>query len=143
MRVLAVDHGAARCGVALSDPTGTIARPLEVVEPPDPAVIARIAVEHGAELILVGLPLDRGGGEGEQARAVRTFCAELERAVPIPVGTWDERLTTVMAASSRRSGARGAEDSLAAAHLLESYLASPQAPGRAPSPPGSEGGGDR
>ena len=123
MRVLAIDHGTARCGCAISDRSGTIARPLEVVEPSDAGAVARLASEQGAEAIVVGLPLSLDGGEGEQARIVRDFCRELEGLVSVPVETWDERLTTAMAGASRRAGARGAEDSLAAAHLLESYLA--------------------
>lgn len=123
MRVLAVDHGSARLGCAISDPTGTLARPLPVVEPPDPRAVAEIAHEHEAELVVVGLPLRLSGSEGEQALAARAFCRELEAMVDVPVETYDERLTTRMAEASRRAGAEAAEDSLAAAHLLESYLA--------------------
>jgi putative Holliday junction resolvase len=123
MRVLALDYGLARIGCALSDPSGTLVRPLEVIEPPDPAAVAALAAEEDAEAIVVGLPLGLGGEEGEQARATRDFCERLGAATPVPVETYDERLTTRMAAASRRAGARAAEDSLAAAHLLEAYLA--------------------
>jgi putative holliday junction resolvase len=123
MRILALDHGTARIGCAISDPSGTVVQPLDVIEPPDPAAVARLAMERGVELILVGLPVTLGGEQGAQATVTREFCAELERMVPVPVETYDERLTTRMAAASRRRGAIAAEDSLAAAHLLEGYLA--------------------
>jgi putative Holliday junction resolvase len=126
MRVLAIDHGEARCGAALSDPTGTIVRPLDTVEP-DPGAVAALAREHGAELIVVGLPVSLDGSEGEQAAAARTFAEAVERVAEVPVETWDERLTTRMAAQSRRAGSRAAEDSLAAAHLLDSWLMASEA----------------
>jgi putative Holliday junction resolvase len=122
MRVLALDHGTARIGCALSDPTGTLATPLPVIEPPEPAAVARLAEEREAELIVVGLPLHLSGEEGTQAQIVRGFCAELGALVEVPVETFDERLTTRMADASRRAGASAAADSLAAAHLLEAYL---------------------
>ena len=122
MRVLALDYGLARIGCAISDPSGTLVRPLEVIEPPDPASAAALAEREDADGIVVGLPVGLGGEEGEQARATREFCEALRTATPLPVDTYDERLTTRMAAASRRAGARAAEDSLAAAHLLEAYL---------------------
>jgi putative pre-16S rRNA nuclease len=124
MRVLALDHGSARCGCAISDPSGTLATPLPVVERPDTdqglAAIARVAEEKGAERILVGLPLTLAGDEGEQARRVRTFADRLERKVSVPVELHDERMTTLLA---ERTGGQGDADSRAAAHLLETYLA--------------------
>jgi putative Holliday junction resolvase len=129
MRVLAIDHGNARAGVALSDPTETIIRPLDVVEPPDPEEIARIAVAEGAELIVVGLPVSLDGTEGEQAATARAFAAELAAATELPVETYDERLTTRMAAETARAGAGAAPDSIAAAHLLEGYLLSRRSQG--------------
>jgi putative Holliday junction resolvase len=122
VRILALDHGAARAGAAISDPTETVARPLGVVEPPDPEAAAALAAEHEAELVVVGLPVSLSGAEGEQAAAARAFAAELEKLVSIPVETWDERLTTRMAEASSRAGAKAPSDALAAAHLLESYL---------------------
>jgi putative Holliday junction resolvase len=122
MRVLAIDHGNARAGVAVCDPTETITRPLEVVEPPEPEAVARLASGHGAELIVVGLPLSLDGSEGEQARIAREFAAELAELTEIPVETYDERLTTRMASETARAGAGGAPDSIAAAHLLDGYL---------------------
>jgi putative Holliday junction resolvase len=123
MRVLALDYGSARLGCAISDPSGTVVSPLAVIEPPDVRAVAALVAEHGVERVVVGLPVSLDGREGEQAAATRAFCRELERAVEVPVETYDERLTTRMAAASRREGASAAEDSLAAAHLLDSYLA--------------------
>jgi putative holliday junction resolvase len=129
VRTLAIDHGLARCGCAISDPSGTIVRPLEPIEPVDVEAVARLVALEGAEAVVVGMPLSLDGIEGEQAAIVRDFCAELEQLVDVPVDTWDERLTTTMAGASRRAGAAAAADSLAAAHLLESYLASLRSPG--------------
>jgi putative transcription antitermination factor YqgF len=124
MRVLALDHGPARCGAAISDPTGTLATPLGVVERPDTkrglAAVARLVEDQGAERVVVGLPLTLRGEEGAQAERARTFAERLERRVSVPVELHDERLTTRLA--ERTGGARDA-DSRAAAHLLESYLA--------------------
>jgi putative holliday junction resolvase len=124
MRILALDHGAARCGCAISDPSGTLATPLDVVERPDTkrglATLARLVEEKGAERVVVGLPLTLRGEEGEQANEARTFAERLERRVSVPVELQDERLTTRLA--ERTGGARDA-DSRAAAHRLESYLA--------------------
>jgi putative Holliday junction resolvase len=123
VRILALDYGTARIGCALSDPSGTLVRPIEVIEPPDPEAAAALARREGAELIVVGLPVGLSGSEGRQAALTREFAEQLRARAAVPVETYDERLTTRMAAASRRSGARAAEDSLAAAHLLEGYLA--------------------
>lgn len=128
MRVLALDHGEARCGCAVSDPSGTLATPLAVIERPDSrkglARIAALAEELGAERLVVGLPLTLAGEEGEQAAAARAFAESLQRRVRVPVDLYDERLTTRMAAAT---DARADEDSVAAAHLLDSYLAAQRA----------------
>lgn len=124
MRILALDYGTARIGCAVSDPTGTLTTPIQVVEPPEVAAVAKIAEEREAERILVGMPVSLSGEETGQAQVTRQFCADLQDAVDVPVVTWDERFTTRMAAATRRTGAGAAEDSIAAAHLLESYLAS-------------------
>jgi len=121
MRILALDHGEARVGVAVCDPTETIARPAGVLGP-DPAEVLQLASELEAELVIVGLPLTLAGSEGQQAQSARAYGAELERLLDVPVETYDERLTTRMADSSARAGAGAAPDALAAAHLLESYL---------------------
>jgi putative Holliday junction resolvase len=122
MRVLALDHGTVRMGCALSDPSGTLATPLPVIEPPEPRAVAELVDEHEVGRVVVGLPLHLSGEEGSQAALARTFCAELEAMLSIPVDTYDERLTSRMADASRRAGAAAARDSLAAAHLLEDYL---------------------
>lgn len=122
VRALAIDPGTARLGCALSDPSGTITRPIEPIEPPDAAAVAAIVAEHGVEVVVVGLPVSLDGSEGSQAEAARGFAAELDERLDVPVETYDERLTTRMAAASRRAGSRAAEDSLAAAHLLDSWL---------------------
>ena len=124
--MLAIDYGTARCGCAISDLSGTLVRPLAAVEPPDPGAIADLVAAEGAERVIVGLPTSLSGEEGEQARLSREFAGELSELLDVPVETYDERLTTRMAERSAREGARADRDSLAAAHLLESYLASTQ-----------------
>jgi putative Holliday junction resolvase len=122
-RVLALDHGRARCGCALSDPSGTIATPLGVIESPDSEEgleeVARLVRDEDVASVVVGLPLNLSGSEGAQAREARRFAERLEAALPVPVVTYDERFTTKLAAGS---GGEAPEDSRAAAHLLESYL---------------------
>ena len=128
MRVLALDHGEARCGCAVSDPSGTVATPLESVKRPDTrkglAKIAALAEELEAEKVVVGLPITLAGREGEQATSARGFAARLEARLDVPVEMHDERLTTRMAEAT---GGRSDADSRAAAHLLESYLAAHEA----------------
>ena len=124
MRILAIDHGTARAGCAISDPSGTLARPLDVIEPPEPAAAARLVSEHEVELVVVGLPLSLSGDEGPQAELAREFRNALAEIVDVPVETYDERLTTRMAETTARAGATAPPDALAAAHLLESYLES-------------------
>jgi putative Holliday junction resolvase len=123
MRILALDHGTARIGCAISDPSGTLATPLPVIEPPEARSVADLVEKHEVERVVVGLPLHLSGEEGSQAALARTFCAELEAVLSVPVETYDERLTTRMADVSKREGATAAPDSLAAAHLLQAYLA--------------------
>jgi putative holliday junction resolvase len=122
MRILAIDHGTVRAGCAISDPSGTLARPLDVIEPPDPAAAARLVSEHQVELVVVGLPVSLSGDEGPQAELAREFRNALAEIVDVPVKTYDERLTTRMAETTARAGATAPPDALAAAHLLESYL---------------------
>ncbi len=123
MRVLALDHGTARIGCAISDPTGTLATPLPTIEPPEPRAVVELVGSYDVERVVVGLPLHLSGEEGSQAQLARAFCGELEAILDVPVETYDERLTTRMAEASRREGATAAPDSLAAAHLLQAYLA--------------------
>lgn len=127
MRVLALDFGSARTGVAVSDATGTLARPLGVVERAATDVgLARlaelVATEH-AELVVVGLPLTLRGEHGAQARETEAFVAALRRRVDVPVETYDERFTTLLA---QQTAGRAAEDALAAAHLLQGWLERPR-----------------
>lgn len=128
MRILALDPGEARCGCAVSDPTGTLATPIEVVEQPDSKrgldTLARFVSEREIERVVVGLPLTLAGEEGEQARRARAFAERLAGRVGVPVVMHDERLTTRQA---ERAGGGAAADSRAAAHLLEAYLASAEA----------------
>jgi len=123
MRVLALDYGTARIGCALSDPSGTLATPLPVIEPPEVRSVVDLVAKHEVERVVVGLPLHLSGEEGSQAAVTRTFCKELEGVLEVPVETYDERLTTRMAEASKREGATAPPDSLAAAHLLQAYLA--------------------
>lgn len=126
MKVLALDYGSARTGVAVSDPTATLARPLGVVERAASdaglARLAELAGSEGVDRIVVGLPVTLRGERGAQADETERFVAALEAAVDVPVDTWDERFTTRLAAGSAAAGARAEEDALAAAHLLTSYL---------------------
>jgi putative holliday junction resolvase len=127
MRVFAIDHGTARAGYAVCDPTETIVRPLGTIEPPDPVGLRSLAEDSAAELIVVGVPVSLDGQEGEQARIAREFADRLAEVVDVPVEIYDERLTTRMAEGSAREGATAPPDALAAAHLLEGYLASRKA----------------
>ena len=124
MKVLALDYGAARTGVAVSDATGTLARPLTVVERAASEGglrrLAGLVAAEGAERIVVGLPLTLRGEQGLQAEETARFVAALRAAVDVPVELFDERFTTTLAASGPSS--RAPEDARAAAHLLESYL---------------------
>ena len=121
--MLALDHGEARCGCAVSDPSGTLATPLRVIERPDTRKgmgrVVALVQEVGAERVLVGLPLTLAGEHGHQADAARGFAERLERRIPVPVEMLDERLTTRMAAAV---GGSADEDSRAAAILLEGFL---------------------
>lgn len=126
MRVLALDHGSARCGLAISDPSGTIVTPLTAVAKPDSkdgrAAIARAISDREVELVLIGLPRLHSGEEGAQAAAARAFAGRLAAEIEVPVELYDERFTTRLAQASVAEGASSDEDSLAAAHLLEEYL---------------------
>jgi len=129
MRILALDYGAARTGVAVSDATGTLASPLTVVKKASSATglqeLAGIVRREQAELVIVGLPVSLDAREHAQAREVRSFVARLVRELNVPVRTYDERFTTKVAAE--RGGAAGI-DARAAAVLLEDYLRSAAVP---------------
>ncbi len=134
MRVLALDYGSARCGCALSDPTGTIVTPLEPVARPATrrglAALGKLVDDRHIERVIVGLPLSLDGRDSEQTREARAFAALLAERLGagVQVELHDERYTTRIAqrlheatGRARRTGA--SEDSRAAAHLLESWLA--------------------
>ncbi|HEY4895668.1 MAG TPA: Holliday junction resolvase RuvX [Solirubrobacteraceae bacterium] len=128
MRVLALDYGSARCGLAVSDPTGTIVTPIDLIERPagkrGMAGILAVIDEREVECVVVGLPLSLSGADTDQTRETREFAARLQRRLGdrIPVEMHDERFTTRLA--QRMEGTFAAsEDSRAAAHLLESWLA--------------------
>ena len=120
MKVLALDYGSARTGVAVSDPTGTLARPLLIVErAASQDGLRRLADLVRAEEVghvVVGLPLTLRGERGAQAKETERFAEALEAILDVPVERFDERFTTTLA------GPGGDEDARAAAHLLTSYL---------------------
>ena len=124
MRILALDYGAARTGVAVSDATGLIARPLGIVERASSQAglerLRAIVAEHDPERVVVGLPLTLRGEHGAQAGETEAFVARLRNSIDVPVETYDERFTTALASSAPGDAP---EDARAAAHLLESYLA--------------------
>jgi putative Holliday junction resolvase len=126
-RVLALDYGSARCGVAVSDPTGTLATPLDPVTQANTRRgldrLATVVRETGAERVVVGLPLSLSGGDSAQTEEARAFAARLAARLGdgVPVELYDERFTTRIA--QRSGGGRASEDSRAAAVLLEDWLA--------------------
>lgn len=126
MKVLALDYGSARTGVAVSDPTGTLARPVGVIERAGSEAgierLVELIVSEGAERVIVGMPLTLRGERGEQARETERFVDALRGAVNVPVEGFDERFTTDLA--EQDPGSRNLPaDARAAAHLLTSYLA--------------------
>lgn len=127
MRVLALDYGSARCGCALSDPTGTIVTPIEPIAKPANrrglTAIVQLVAEREVEQVVVGLPLSLRGQDTEQTRETREFAATLATRLGegVPVELHDERFTTRIA--GRMENASTSEDSRAAAVLLEGWLA--------------------
>ena len=132
MRVLAIDHGTKRMGIALSDPTGIIAQPLEFI-PAEPfgkllERLKQIIQEKQVEMILVGMPRNMDGTYGPAAQKVQEFVAALKEALGLPLKTWDERLTSAQAnrfllmGNVRRQDRKEKVDKAAAAILLQSYL---------------------
>ena len=119
MKVMALDYGSARTGVAVSDPTGLVARPVGVVARADLDEIVAIARDQGVEEIVVGHPLTLRGERGQQAKAAERFAKALRAAVDVPVVLFDERFTTDLA---QQTSSATSEDARAAAHLLSSYL---------------------
>jgi putative Holliday junction resolvase len=129
MRVLALDYGSARCGCAVSDPTGSIVTPIEPVLSPGTrrglAALVELVREREVQRVVVGLPLSLRGTDTEQTRETRAFASQLSERLELPVELHDERFTTRMAQRERGEGASSSasEDSRAAAHMLESWLA--------------------
>ena len=132
MRVLAIDHGTKRMGIAVSDELKMIAQPLEYI-PAEPFAVflerlKAIIREKQVELVIVGMPRNMDGSYGPAALKVQEFVAVLKEAVPVPIKTWDERLTStqanrfLIAADVRRSKRKEKVDQTAAAILLQSYL---------------------
>jgi putative Holliday junction resolvase len=136
MRILALDVGERRVGVAVSDPTGTIARPLHAIKrasrAEDFAAIARLVDEYRAEAVVVGQPLSLDGHAGPQARRVARYAEALAEMLTVPVIPWDERFSTARAdeilretrgeRAKRRARATGEIDAIAAAVILQRYL---------------------
>ncbi len=132
MRVLGVDHGEKRIGLAISDPTGTFARPLSVLRHVsrvvDTASVAALAADNQAELIVIGQSFDENGTPSFEGRRSARFAEVLKSQTTLPVVLWDESLTTQDARSARirigasRKDRAGHLDELAATVLLQSYL---------------------
>jgi putative Holliday junction resolvase len=123
VKVLALDYGSARTGVAVSDPTGTLARPLEVVEnasaPAGLKHLAELAEREGVDAIVVGLPVTLRGERGAQAEETEAFVSALRAVTEVPIESFDERFTTKLAEAQPSDAP---SDAVAAAHLLSTYL---------------------
>jgi putative Holliday junction resolvase len=132
MRILALDYGRRRIGVAVTDPSGSVAQPLETLDVRGPRAalprIAELTRTYEASRIVVGLPIHMDGREGPEAEAARAFGASVEAATNVPVEFLDERWTTVEAdrllstAGVRERNRRGRRDRIAAAILLQTWL---------------------
>lgn len=139
MRVLALDIGEKRIGVAVSDPTGSVATPVKVLATQavlgDARILRNLAVDYEVDLVLVGLPLSLDGTEGKQAAEVRRIGGLLGKALPVPFEYFDERLSSSAAkramteAGVSDKAKRGSVDMVAASIFLQSYLDSRRAPG--------------
>jgi len=133
-RILALDYGTKRIGVALSDELGWTAQPLETFErrtlDRDVAHISDLVAMHEVGRVVLGFPLQLDGREGPAVQAMREFAAKVEQGLSVPLVLWDERMTTkaaedlLIAADVSRKKRKGAVDRIAAAILLQSYLAS-------------------
>ena len=132
MRIMAIDYGDARTGVAISDPSGFLTGFTTVVpsRKPEKALedLTRLVVEHKVEHLVVGLPKNMDGGEGPRAELCRGFASDLENATGLPVTLWDERRTTVEAHAILHTGGKRMKehrknvDAVAASLILEGYL---------------------
>jgi len=132
MRILAVDHGEKRIGIALSDSTGTIANPLQVIEhisrPLDAAQVANLAQQNEASLIVIGQSFDEEGNPNPGGRRAARFAEELKNQTDIPIEMWDESFSTQIARHARielgvsRKKRAGHQDAFAAVVILQSYI---------------------
>jgi putative Holliday junction resolvase len=136
VRALGLDVGERRVGIAISDPTGTVVRPLQTLirgsRAEDFAAITALVAEHQVELVVVGQPLSLDGSEGPQAQRIARYAQRLAGQLSVPVVSWDERYTTVAAKEimlqnrskkrRRQARAEGGVDAIAAAVILQSYL---------------------
>lgn len=139
-RTLALDLGERRIGVAVSDPTGTVARPVTAItrasRQKDLQAITSLVDQYQAALVLVGLPLSLDGSEGPQAQQTRLYAERLAEELDVPIKFWDERYSSVQAeeilrgkkGKRRRRQTRGDVDATAAAVFLQSYLDSKASP---------------
>ena len=132
MRILAVDHGEKRIGLALSDPTRTIASPLKVVEHVsrmiDAAQVAELALQNDVSLIVIGQSYDEEGKPNPAGRRAGRFADELKNQTDIPIELWDESFSTQIARAARielgisKKKRAGHQDEFAAVVILQSYL---------------------
>ena len=132
MRILALDHGTKRIGVAVTDELRILAHPLEYIDAePFTGVIERLRVlirEREIGQIIVGMPRNMDGSYGEAALRTKEFLVALKEAIPLPIRTWDERLTSVQAhrqmseSGTKRGDRKEKVDAMAAAILLQSYI---------------------
>jgi putative holliday junction resolvase len=134
-RVVALDYGSARCGMAVSDPTRTLATPVEPILAPATRrgfgrLVARIG-DFDPTVVVVGLPLSLSGRDSDQTRETRAFVERLRDRLNVPIEVYDERFTTKLA---HRSGGATAEDSRAAAVLLEGWLSRERSAAGTPGP---------
>ncbi len=132
MRILAIDHGTVRMGIALSDELGMIAHPLAFI-PAEPfsdflAQLKVLLKEKEVQQVLIGMPRNMDGSYGPAALKVQEFAAVLKEAIVLPIKMWDERLTSTQAnrfmaeAGTKKHARKGKVDGMAAAILLQSYL---------------------
>jgi putative holliday junction resolvase len=132
MRILSIDPGTVRVGLAVSDELGMLAHPLEVLAAePEGKLIKRlqeVVADKGVTLVLIGVPRNMNGSYGPAAEQARAFVGKLRPQLPVPIKTWDERLTSVQAhrlldqTGISQKARREKTDSMAAAVLLQSYL---------------------
>jgi len=141
MRIIGLDLGEKRIGVAAADDRTRVAVPLTAMAAGNDPIgaIARLLEEQSADEVVIGLPLSMSGAVGPQAQQALEVVEELRRLLPIPVDTWDERLTTVQASRSqqprrragrRSEGEKGKRDAVAAAIMLQAFLDSRRSAGR-------------